>query len=61
LANLQQLVRLHGGLAHRILAVLLHEEVGGSVGIGSACEVATEEQEQHDGDHRQEHCQAMLA
>ena len=32
-----------------------------AVGLGSACEVATEEQEQHDGDHRQEHCQAMLA
>ncbi len=32
-----------------------------SIGLGSACEVATEEQEQHDGDHRQEHCQATLA
>jgi hypothetical protein len=41
--------------------MLLHESVGGAVGLGSACEVATEEQEQHDGDHRQEHGQAMLA
>ncbi len=43
------------------IAVVLHESVGGAMGLGSACEVATEEQEQHDGDHRQEHCQAMLA
>ncbi len=43
------------------IGVLLHESVGGAVGLGSAREVATEEQEQHDGDHRQEHCQAMLA
>ncbi len=25
------------------------EQVGGAIGLGSACEVATEEQEQHDG------------
>ncbi len=43
------------------IAVVLRESVGGAIGLGSACEVATEEQEQHDGDHRQEHCQAMLA
>ncbi len=49
-ALIEHRIRLHGGLDRRVGAVALHEQVGGAIGLGSACEVATEEQEQHDGD-----------
>ncbi len=60
-ASLKHRIRPHRGLDLRVLAVALHKHLGGAVGLGSVCEIATEKQEQDEGDHRQEHRQAMLA